>query len=84
MRVNIVAVSGRLDDSELFVYSKTGKRYRLYYIKVNNSITLPVVTKEDKYVPTSDEIVVFGKMISLYDKIAIWGVDFRVIKSLSD
>jgi hypothetical protein len=84
MRVNIVAVSGKLDDSELFVYSKIGKRYRLYYIKVNNSITLPVVTKEDKYVPTSDEIVVFGKMISLYDKIAIWGVDFKVIRSLGD
>ena len=77
MRVNIVAVSGKLSDSELFVYSKTGRRYRLYYIKVSRDIILPVITKEDKYVPVGDEIVVFGKMISLYDKIAIWGVDFK-------
>jgi len=77
MRVNIVAISGRLDNSQIFVYSKTGKRYKLYYIRGSSNIILPVVTREDKHVPVNGETIVFGKIINLYDKIAIWGIDFK-------
>lgn len=75
MRINFVAISGRIYDDSLEVYTKSGKKYRLYTIRSSLNSWIRVVSKYP--IDTSSEVIVFGKMINMYGNLAILAVEHK-------
>lgn len=77
--VNFIAISGKIEDDNLEVYTKTGKRYNIFRITFgkNKLTTLKGICDESIKIPTNREIVIFGKIINLYGNLYILILEYK-------
>lgn len=66
--VNFVALSGKIENENLEVYTQSGKKYNIFRIHSgkNNSTVLKAICDTSLNLPTNKEIVIFGKIVNLY------------------
>ncbi|MCS7298488.1 MAG: hypothetical protein RMJ37_00830 [Spirochaetia bacterium] len=75
MKVNFVAISGKIYDDNLEVYTKSGKKYKLYTIRSSLNSWIRVVSRDP--INTSSEVIIFGKIINIYGNLAILAVEYK-------
>lgn len=77
--VNFVAISGKIENENLEVYTKTGKRYNIFKINFgkNNPITIKGLCDNSIKIPTEKEIIIFGKIVNLYGNLYILILEYK-------
>ncbi|MGB9621816.1 MAG: hypothetical protein ACP5PT_01590 [Brevinematia bacterium] len=82
MKVNFVSISGKVFSDDLFIYGRSGKRYRIYTLYLNKVGWLKLITKENFTLPKDENIVVFGKIINVFGGIGIFAIEYRKVGDL--
>ncbi|MCX8029078.1 MAG: hypothetical protein N2712_03690 [Brevinematales bacterium] len=79
MKINFVAISGKVYNDNLEVHTKSGKRYNLYTI-LSSKNWIKAVSKE--IINTNEEVIIFGKIVNIYGNLGILVVEVRKLNEI--
>lgn len=77
MKVNFIAISGRIYNENIEVYTKSGQKYHLYTIYIGFKSWLKIISKNPIPTNNEEEILIFGKIVNLYNTISILVVEHK-------
>ncbi|MFN4245756.1 MAG: hypothetical protein ACK4F9_06380 [Brevinematia bacterium] len=77
MKINFIAVSGKIYDDNMEIYTKSGKRYYIYTVYINNKTWIKLIYKNRIVISDQENVVLFGKIINLYGTLGILLVEYK-------
>lgn len=82
MKVNFIAVSGKMHNDNIKVFTRSGEEYNLLTLCSGCGVWLKVLCRRSMNIPTEKEVVVFGKVVNIYGNIGVLVIDYRNVEEI--
>ncbi|MEN2998197.1 MAG: hypothetical protein ABDH28_04100 [Brevinematia bacterium] len=77
MEVNFIALSGKVYNEGMDVYTKSGKKYNLYTLYSARGMWIRLLCRDSFPMPVGESVVIFGKTVNLYGSLGVLVVECK-------
>ena len=80
MKVNFIALSGKILNDNIEIYTKNGKKFNIYTIYLNDKTPIKILYKNKIKQLNQDNVVIFGKIVNICGELGILAIEYKKYK----